>query len=124
MIALLLDAGLPRGSALDLRARGLDVVHVEDLGLGSATDEAILAAAERDGRTVVTLDSDFAQLLFLSGAQSPSVVRFRIEGLDRVACTAWILRVIPLVEEELSAGAVVSVDHLTVRVRPLPTRRA
>ena len=46
MIDLLLDAGLPRGAAADLRDHGWDVQHVTDLGLGAAKDEEILAAAE------------------------------------------------------------------------------
>ena len=33
MIGLLLDAGLPRSAAADLRSDGWDVQHVTDLGL-------------------------------------------------------------------------------------------
>lgn len=92
--------------------------------LGSAADAEILEAASKRRRTIVTLDADFAQLLFLSNASAPSVVRFRIEGLDRAGSVSWLLRVIPLVEHDLVAGAVVSVDRVTVRVRRLPISHA
>jgi predicted nuclease of predicted toxin-antitoxin system len=80
VIGLLLDEGLPRGAAADLRAAGWDVQHVADVGLGAATDHAILSAAERDSRTVVTLDHDFPHLLFLEAAARPSVILLRSDA--------------------------------------------
>jgi len=122
VIALLLDAGLPRGAAEDLRAEGWDVLHVVDLGLGAAKDEEILAAAGRDGRAIVTLDHDFPHLLFLSAAAMPSVVLLRIEGLDRRGAVDLLRVVVPQVEDDLRAGAIVSIDHSGARVRALPVR--
>ena len=120
MIPLLLDAGLPKGAALDLRAAGWDVVHVSEIALGAASDAAILAAGERLHRVVATLDHDFARLLYLSGARFPSLLVFRIEGLDRPAAVAAIRAVVPLVVDDLRAGAVVSVSVGSARVRRLP----
>jgi predicted nuclease of predicted toxin-antitoxin system len=120
VIALLLDAGLPRGAAADLRAAGWDVHHVADLGLGAARDEEILAAAERDGRAVVTLDNDFPHLLFLEGAAKPSVILLRMEGLDRHATVKLLRSLLPQVDDDLRSGAIVSVDWSGARVRTLP----
>ena len=57
----LLDEGLsPR--VLDLlHAAGHDVVHVRDVGLKSAPDPVVLAAALEQTRVLVTLDTDFAK---------------------------------------------------------------
>jgi predicted nuclease of predicted toxin-antitoxin system len=122
VIALLLDAGLPRGTAADLRADGWDVQHVADTGLGAAKDEEILSAAARDGRAIVTLDHDFSHLLYLSAAVVPSVILVRIDGLDRPGAAKLLRAVVPRVDADLRAGAIVSVDWSGVRIRPLPTR--
>jgi len=59
MNRLLLDQGVPRRTAADLREVGWDVVHVGELGMSEATDAVILDFAVRTRRVVVTLDSDF-----------------------------------------------------------------
>jgi len=51
---LLLDENLSPELAAALRDRGIDAVHVADLGLRGADDEAVLAAGARDERTVLT----------------------------------------------------------------------
>ncbi|MGH9070753.1 MAG: DUF5615 family PIN-like protein [Acidimicrobiales bacterium] len=45
---LIVDANLAPGVARRLREAGHDPIHVFDVGLGTASDEAILAAASRD----------------------------------------------------------------------------
>jgi predicted nuclease of predicted toxin-antitoxin system len=122
VIGLLLDAGLPRGAASDLRGDGWDVQHVTEVGLGAAKDEDILAAAAHEGRAVVTLDHDFSHLLFLNAAAKTSVILLRVEGLDRRAAGAMLRALVPQVEAELRSGAIVSVDWSGARVRLLPVR--
>lgn len=47
-----------------LRARGIDVAHVLDLGLGRASDAEVLARAAAEGRITVTRNyRDFAALV-------------------------------------------------------------
>ena len=45
MMALLLDQGLAPGTAEILRQRGIDAIHVIEVGLDRAEDSEILAAA-------------------------------------------------------------------------------
>jgi hypothetical protein len=52
MQRLILDDGLPRGLAAELRARGRDAAHVAELGLESAPDADVLAL---DGVVVSTV---------------------------------------------------------------------
>jgi predicted nuclease of predicted toxin-antitoxin system len=122
MIALLLDAGLPRSAAGDLRAVGWDVLHVSDVGLAAANDSAILDFARSHERVVVTLDGDFPRLMYVGAYASPSVVLLRLEGLDRASTVEILKRLVPAIEDRLRAGAVVSVDGKTARVRTLPIR--
>jgi predicted nuclease of predicted toxin-antitoxin system len=78
---LLLDQGLPRSTVTHLAANGIAAVHVGDVGMAAATDTAILESARQRQEVVVTLDAEFHQLLAMSHAKSPSVIRIRIEGL-------------------------------------------
>jgi predicted nuclease of predicted toxin-antitoxin system len=123
VIRLLLDQGLPRSTALKLRERGWDVVHVGEIGLSRATDEEILQRGRIDGRVVVTLDADFQRILVLSAQKEPSVVRVRIEGLDGEALAALIESIRPRIESAVRDGALVSVTRDAVRIRHLPLGR-
>ena len=119
---LLVDANLSPAVALALRDAGHDAVHVEDVGLGTALDTEIVQRAESDGRTIVTIDTDFPMLLALRRASSPSVLLLR--GVNELAPNrhaALLVANIPAVEADLDRGAIVSLgpDHLRVRTLPL-----
>ena len=117
---LLLDQGLPRSAAPLLSQRGVDTIHVGEIGMAMAADAEILAHGRAEQRVVVTLDADFHALLALSGATSPSVVRIRLEGLKADSLIAVLERVLHEWGEELELGAVVTVDHRRIRMRRLP----
>lgn len=66
------------------------------------------AAAEAD-RILVTADSDFAAMLALGGARSPSVVLLRSADHMRPPEQAALLAAtLPVVGEDLERGAIVS----------------
>jgi predicted nuclease of predicted toxin-antitoxin system len=117
---LLLDQGLPRTTVKHLAAVGIVAEHVADLGMSDVDDNVILDAAQQRGAIVVTFDADFHQLLAVSGAASPSVIRIRIERLKGDPVAAILQQVISIAKIELSAGAVVSVTPGRIRVRTLP----
>ena len=124
MKRLLLDQGLPRGTARLLNRQGWDVVHVGDVGMSRASDIEVLALAEQDARVCVTLDADFHTLLALSGATRPSTVRIRIEGLDAARLADLIERVWLQIGRALEQGAVATVDERKIRLRRLPLHKA
>jgi predicted nuclease of predicted toxin-antitoxin system len=119
-VKLLLDQGLPRGAVAELRAGGHDARHTADLGLERADDGDLLALARASGWTVVTLDADFHALLAMANAATPSVIRVRVEGLRARELAALIHDVVAACAHDLEAGAAVSVDDHTVRVKRLP----
>jgi predicted nuclease of predicted toxin-antitoxin system len=120
---LLLDQGLPRSTVKHLAAVGISAEHVGDLGMASASDGAILDAANQRQAVVVTLDADFHHLLAASCATSPSVVRIRIDELKGDQLAAILVQVIAAAGAELHAGAVASVTKNRIRVRTLPIGR-
>jgi len=91
---LLLDQGLPRSAAALLSNKGIDTLHVGEIGMAEAEDAEIIQTAKEQGRAVATLDADFHTLLALSSATSPSVIRIRIERLRAQALTDLLLMVI------------------------------
>jgi predicted nuclease of predicted toxin-antitoxin system len=117
---LLLDQGLPRGAVSILRQAGHDTVHAGDIGLATAEDTQILSRAVAEQRVVITLDADFHALLALSGADKPSVIRIRIEGLKAAALAKMIADVIDQCGVELQRGAMISVTEFRIRIRNLP----
>ncbi len=116
----MLDQGLPLSASGLLSKAGIDTIHVAEIGFSTAEDREILARAKEDDRVVVTLDADFHALLALSGANSPSVIRIRIERLKAVAITNLLLSILPKCEEDLAKGAVVTVERHRIRLRLLP----
>lgn len=87
----------------------------------AASDEAILAKALDEERVVVSADSDFGVILADREAGRPSFILFREPKFLRPDDYAEaVLRALPLLEPELSAGCVAVFRHGRLRVRKLP----
>ena len=122
MRRILLDQGLALAAAAFLRADGWDALHVLDAGLDRAGDLQILEFACRESRVCITLDHDFHTHLALAQMRSPSVILVRLEGLCASDQAALIRRVWGSYADDLEAGAAISVDAVSIRVRKLPLR--
>jgi predicted nuclease of predicted toxin-antitoxin system len=120
MMRWLLDQGLPRTAADMLRGLGMDAVHVGEIGMASATDREITNLAGQQDRIIVTLDSDFHAILALSGANKPSVIRIREEGLKAAEVCRFITGASDLFANELLSGCVLTVTSTKARLRMLP----
>ena len=120
---LILDEGLPLRAAAALREVGVRTSPVLELGLRGASDETILKRALLERAVVVTLDADFHQILALSGAAQPSVIRIRIEGLSVRELVDLLVDALQRCGEALSTGAVLSMNRNRIRLRKLPMRR-
>lgn len=120
MTDILLDQGLPRSTVSLLQNQGWNVLHTGDIGLIRSSDVEILEYARKEGRTIITLDSDFHTILALTNASKPSVVRIRLEGLRGNDLAALIKEIWPKIENHLKAGAMVSVNDSGIRIRNIP----
>ncbi len=118
---LLLDNNLSPKLVPPLTRVGHDVAHVRDLGMEAADDSAILATAVASGRVLVSADSDFGTLLARTHASSPSFLLVRrVVGRRVPELAALIADNLPVVEDDLAAGAVVVVGNDNLRIRRLP----
>ncbi|HEY3088426.1 MAG TPA: DUF5615 family PIN-like protein [Jatrophihabitantaceae bacterium] len=117
----LLDNNLSPKLAEFLRAAGHDVVHVRDIGLGSATDIVVIDEARAQGRVLISADTDFGTLLARTHAITPSFLLVRrASGRRASEQAAIILSNLDTVRADLDAGAIVVLGEATLRIRRLP----
>ncbi len=117
----LLDENLSPKLVELLGRDGHDVVHVRDIGLVSASDEVVIAAASADDRILISADTDFGTLLARSHASRPSFVLIRrASGRRAVDQAALIIDNLVAVKADLEVGAIVVLGESTVRIRRLP----
>lgn len=88
----LIDNALSPAVARALAAAGHDAVHVRSLQMHAASDEEIFDLAAREGRAVVSADTDFGTLLAVRKSASPSVILFRHGSQHRPADQAALLQ--------------------------------
>jgi predicted nuclease of predicted toxin-antitoxin system len=120
MILLLLDQGLPRSLVSKLATRGIDSIHVGNIGMATATDAEIIQKAIELNATVVTFDSDFHSILATINGTLPSVVRIRIEGLKAPELAKLLYKTIQLAKKEILDGSAITITKNGIRVHRLP----
>lgn len=77
MARIKLDENIPNSVAAVLRDADHEVHSACDEGLGGATDDAIIEAAGRERRVLVTLDLDFADVIRHDPTGTPGVIVLR-----------------------------------------------
>jgi len=115
-----LDQGVPRDAAALLRSLGHDCIHVGEIGMSKAADEEILAFSLGRNAVVVTLDADFHAILAVSGAQGPSVIRMRLQGLGGPEVVEVVRNVLARFEAELKGGSLITVKARKTTCHRLP----
>ncbi len=114
-----LDENIPRGISSELRSLGHEVHTVLDEELGGESDDRIWAAAQREGRFLITQDLDFSDA---RNGRHAGILLVRLQAPGR---GALILRVRQLFETEAVhewVGCFVVVTEQKLRViRPSET---
>ncbi|HKP54664.1 MAG TPA: DUF5615 family PIN-like protein [Chloroflexia bacterium] len=120
----LIDHPLSPRLAHELRQAGHDAIHVREHGLHVVEDEIIFDRAYKEGRIIVSADTDFGEILSVLGATKPSVILFR-RGTQRywTVQLALLLANLDSLRESLEQGCIVVFTLTHIRIRRLPIIR-
>ncbi len=103
-----------------LKSTGCDICRVSDFLPSHAEDLQVLELARAEGRTVITQDLDYSALLASGGHNRPSLLSVRLHNNRPEHIASVLEKILPAIEPDLQAGAIVVVEETRVRVRLLP----
>jgi len=98
-------------------------VHWSQVGASDAHDSEVMQWAARHGHVVLTSDLDFGAILAATQDRRPSVLQLRSDILTPHVIGPAVLAAIRQTHQELSEGAIVSIDAARARLRVLPLHR-
>jgi predicted nuclease of predicted toxin-antitoxin system len=118
-VRLLIDNDLSWRLARALRQAGHDAIHVADQGLDREPDAGVARSAGSEDRILLTRDGDFGPIVAASGRAKPSVIHLRTRDGRPSAGAALLIGLLPRIEPDLLAGALVTIDDTVVRITRL-----
>ena len=117
---LLADLHISPRTVRFLRSLGHDIVRVTQLLPATASDKAIIAKAIEEGRTILTQDLDLSAIIALTGQDRPSLITLRLSSSRIEYVNTLLQRVLPLLEQDVEKGMIVTVQDQRIRRRRLP----
>ena len=112
-----LDENLPLELAHLFRQFGHDAVSVLDQGLGGAKDLQLALLCVDEGRAIVTLDKDFADIRTYPPTMHPGLVVFRLQTQGREHVLAIGRRFLRALRDVVIDGQLWIVEETRIRVR-------
>jgi predicted nuclease of predicted toxin-antitoxin system len=120
---ILIDMNLSPSWARVPNEAGIEAVHWSQVGLATTPDPAIMAYAAANGFVILTNDLDFGIALATADKEKPSVAQIRGEDLRPVSIGNHVVLALRQMQEELEAGALLTIDPKRTRIRLLPLRK-
>lgn len=114
---LKLDENLSRHLKPILVALGHDVLTAADEHLLSQPDVEVAACAAREGRILLTLDVEFADLRKYPPGSHPGIVLFRPASLGPLSVNRFVERFVRSTELSTLSECVAVVEPQRIRVR-------
>lgn len=114
---LLLDMNLSPAWTPILVSAGFEAAHWSAVGAATAADADIMAWVRVNGFTLITNDLDFSAILAATRAEGPSVLQVRGQDLSPGALGPTLLALLHSHSRILDAGAILTLDLRSARVR-------
>ena len=113
----LVDENLSPAHAALLRTLGYDAVAVTEVGLAGASDPEVVAFAVQQGRVLITLDGDFANIIRFPPERTAGVIRLRLHPPTEEAIGRRLRNTVPQLAGQSLFGrlAVVQADRIRIR---------
>jgi predicted nuclease of predicted toxin-antitoxin system len=105
-----------------LVSQGFEAIHWSTVGDIRAADAIILQWSRENQHILFTHDLDFSALLAATLQTGPSVLQIRSHDVMPSAMGGAVVRILTEYEEQLRAGALITIDEVRSRVRILPIR--
>ena len=116
------DENLPTEVLEVLRTAGFDAISAVDQGLGGAVDPDISQVCKREGRALLTLDVDFADIRAYPPEDYPGVVVLRLARQDKHTILNAVSRIVQHLRTLPLQGQLWIVEESRIRARgPEPT---
>jgi len=111
------DENLPVEVADLLRQVGYDAVTVFEQHLEGSPDSDIASVCQEEGRALITLDTDFADIRAYPPAQFPGLIVLRLHRQDNPHVLEVIKRLILLLSSEPLEHLLWIVEETRLRIR-------
>lgn len=112
-----IDENLPGEVAEMLRMAGHEASTVADQQLVGAADQDLVQACAREGRVLVTLDLDFADIGTYPPQQHPGFIVLRVYRQDRGHVIDAFRQVLPLLSHDAGDHQLWIVEEDRIRIR-------
>lgn len=112
-----IDENLPVEVADLLRQAGYDAVTVIEEQLGGSSDPDIASVCQEEGRVLITLDTDFADIRAYPPTQFPGLIVLRLHKQDKSHILDVIGRLLPVLSSEPLEHLLWIVEETQLRIR-------
>ncbi|MFM9843915.1 MAG: DUF5615 family PIN-like protein [Dongiaceae bacterium] len=118
MTLLKLDENLPDAARELLRTAGHDAATAREEGLAGTDDDTLLTTAAGEGRVLVTLDQDFANVRRYDPADTAGIIVLRLRDQTLPIIRRTVVRLADLLSREPVSGRLWILDESRLRVWP------
>jgi predicted nuclease of predicted toxin-antitoxin system len=112
-----LDENFPLGAQGCFGGAGFDCHTVSDEELVGGSDDRLIEICRKEGRILLSLDLDFADIVTYAPIDYAGIVVFRLSRQDAVFVLSRLTEVIPVLADLVLAGHLVIVNDSRVRYR-------
>jgi len=117
MVSFKVDENLPVEATTLLQGAGYDALSVHDQKMVGSTDDKIADICQAEGRAIVTLDLDFADIRVYPPEDYHGLIILRLDRQDKPHVLEILERVLEKLKEEKLAGMLWIVNERNIRIR-------
>ena len=112
-----IDENLPIEVARLLQQKGHNAVTVGEQKLNGKPDTIIASVCQDEGRILITLDTDFADIRVYPPKAFSGIIVLRLQHLDKKSVVNTIQSLTSILETETINGCLWVVDERRIRIR-------